>query len=67
MKIKIFVIYHQELGYRTRDGYFTPDLQMARKFNRKCDATQSWFYSQINTDFLDESEVLGIDLEVSAW
>lgn len=63
--MKIFVICHPKLGYLAGNKsyrYWTPKLQMARKWNRRCDAEQSRIYTETDL-LLNESQVHCIEFD----
>lgn len=66
--MNLYIIKHPKLGYlsgnRSNGHYFTPELQMARKFNRKCDATNAKVQIMWEKWALDESSVESITFDV---
>lgn len=66
--MNIYIIKHPQLGYlggnRSSGHYFTPDIQMSRKFNRKSDATNAKVQIMWEKWALDESTVEQIFFDV---
>lgn len=66
--MNLYIVKHPKLGYlagnRTNGHYYTPDIQMSRKFNRKCDASNAKVQIEWEKWALDESEVISIQLTI---
>lgn len=66
--MNLYIIKHPKLGYlagnRSNGHYFTPDIQMSRKFNRKADATNAKVQIEWEKWALDESSVKSITFDV---
>lgn len=59
--MNLYIIKHPKLGYlagnRSNGHYFTPDIQMSRKFNRKADATNAKVQIRWERWALNESNI----------